>query len=165
MLFNVYKDGYKKTGIAQVDLPSINAISAELKGAGIAGVIDLPIKGLYQSFGVVLNFRTITRDYSTLLEPGAQHIELWSAVQDPDSDTGALNAKQHKFILRAIPKNQTTGKLAVGETQDRTLEFELTYYREIYDGQDVIEIDKLNNVYRVAGVDQLNDLRDAIGEN
>ncbi|WP_392559353.1 phage major tail tube protein [Orbus mooreae] len=164
ILFNVYKDGYRKAGVAQVDLPSLNAITAELKGAGIAGALDLPIKGLFQAFGVTLNFRTITSDYASLLTPEAQHIELWSAVQDPDSATGALNAKQHKFILRCVPKNQTVGKLSVGEAQDRTLEFELTYYREIYDGNDVIEIDKLNNIYRIAGVDQNSDIREAIGD-
>lgn len=161
--FNVYKDGYRMLGLASVDLPSLSAMTAELKGAGIAGTVDLPLKGMFQAMSMTLNFNTVTSDTPSILTPLSHHIELWSAVQDPNSDTGALTACQHKIITRSTPKNLTLGKIAPAEAQGRALEYELTYFKEIYKGKDLIEIDKLNNVYRVGGEDVNSDILEAIG--
>lgn len=161
--FNAFLDGYKLLGLVQADLPTVSAVTAEIKGAGIAGPIDMPILGLTQAMSMTLNFRTVTPDAYMILDQKALHIELWAAVQTQDGSTGANKAVSHKIITRAMPKNLTPGKLSTGETQDRTVEFEVTYYKESYDGKAVLEVDKLNNVYKVNGNDLLSAVRAAIG--
>lgn len=161
--FNVYKDGYKLLGTASADLPTLSAMTAALSGAGIAGTVDLPLKGMFQAMSMTLNFNTVTTDAASILTPMSHHIELWSAVQDPNPENGALTACQHKVITRATPKNLTLGKIAPAEAQGRATEYELTYVKETYKGKDIIEIDKLNNVYRVGGEDVNSDILEAIG--
>lgn len=161
--YKVYKDGRDFIGITQHDAPAISAVVAEMKGAGIGGSVELPVQGLVQSMSMTLNFRDITPQTKLILTPEAHHIELWAAIQDTDPKTGQFMVRQHKLIYRAIPKTNTVGKFVPGETQDRAIEFSVLYYREIYDGQDIVEIDPLNNVYRVAGKDANSDVRKAIG--
>lgn len=161
--YKVYKDGRDFIGITQHDAPAISAVVAEVKGAGIGGSVELPVQGLVQSMSMTLNFRDITPQTKLILTPEAHHIELWAAIQDTDPKTGQFVVQQHKLIYRAIPKTNTVGKFVPGETQDRAIEFSVLYYREIYDGQDIVEIDPLNNVYRVAGKDANSDVRKAIG--
>jgi len=134
-----------------------------MKGAGIGGSVEVPVKGLVQAMSMTLNFRDITPQTKLILTQEAHHIELWGAIQDTDPKTGQLVVKQHKLIYRAVPKTNTVGKFVPGETQDRALEFSVLYYRESYDGQDIVEIDPLNSIYRVAGKDENADVRKAIG--
>lgn len=161
--YKVYKDGTDFIGITQHDAPAISAVVEEMKGAGIGGSVEVPVKGLVQAMSMTLNFRDITPQTKMILTQQSHHIELWGAIQDTDPKTGQLVVKQHKLIYRATPKTNTVGKFVPGETQDRAIEFSVTYYREIYDGQDIVEIDPLNSIYRVAGKDENADVRKAIG--
>ena len=43
--FRVYLDGNNLIGVADVELPSIEAMTETVKGAGIAGEIDSPTLG------------------------------------------------------------------------------------------------------------------------
>jgi Phage tail tube protein FII len=161
--YKVYKDGKDFIGITQHDAPAISAVVEEIKGAGIGGSVEIPIKGLVQAMTMTLTFRDITPQTTLILTQELHHIELWAAIQTTDPKTGQLVIKQHKIIYRAVPKTNTIGKFVPGETQDRSIEFSVTYYREIYDGQEIIEIDTYNSIYRVGGKDVNSDVRKAIG--
>lgn len=161
--YKVYLDGVDFIGLTQHDAPAISAVVEEIKGAGIGGSVEIPVQGLVQAMSMTLNFRDITPQTKNVLAQRAHHLELWGAIQETDPKTGQLVVKQHKLIYRAIPKTNTVGKFVPGETQDRAIEFSVIYYREIYDGQDIVEIDPLNNVYRVAGNDENSAVRRAIG--
>ncbi|MDQ7104209.1 phage major tail tube protein [Serratia sp. MF2] len=164
ILYNVYLDGVKLAGTASADLPTVSALTTEVTGAGIAGAVDIPVMGLFQAMAMTLNFRTVTRDFKDLMNHQMHHIELWAAIQVTDPDTGSYSVAQHKFITRAIPKNLTPGSFAVGSTQDRTLEYEVTYLKETYAGEELYEIDKYNMIYSVGGVDLMAAAREAAGE-
>lgn len=55
------------------------------------------------------------------------------------------------------------GNSKVGDDTEQTFKVPLTYYKIIVDGKDLIEIDMLNSVFVVDGVDKLADHRAAIG--
>lgn len=161
--YKIYKDGKDFVGTTQHDAPAISAVVEEMKGAGIGGSVEVPVKGLVQAMSMTLNLRDVTPQTHTILTQEAHHLELWGAIQDTDPKTGQLVVKQHKLIYRAIPKTNTVGKFVPGESQDRAIEFSVLYYREIYDGQEIVEIDPLNSIYRIAGKDENADVRKAIG--
>lgn len=163
VLYNVYLDGYNLIGTTQADLPDLQAITAEIKGAGIAGTVDSPIRGLFQAMSMTLNFRTVTQDFKKIQKQKAHHIELWTAVQTMDPASGTYGVTQHKIITRSVPKNLTPGKLAMGETQDRSLEFEVTYFKEVFGDDVIFEVDKYNMIYSVDGEDLLQAAREAAG--
>ncbi len=163
IIFEVYNTGQTLLGTAQVDLPNLQSMTAEVKGAGIAGAIDKSIVGMFQAMSMTFNFRTVYEGIAELLEAKQHHLECWAAVQITDPGEGRFLTKQHKIIVRGEFKNLTPGKLAAAETQDRTVEMEVVYFKEEFDGKERIEMDKYNLVYRVNGVDQLAEVRAAIG--
>ena len=163
IIFEVYNTGQTLLGTAQVDLPNLQSMTAEVKGAGIAGAIDKSIVGMFQAMSMTFNFRTVYEGTAELLEAKQHHLECWAAVQITDPGEGRFLTKQHKIIVRGEFKNLTPGKLAAAETQDRTVEMEVVYFKEEFDGKERIEMDKYNLVYRVNGVDQLAEVRAAIG--
>ena len=153
--YRAYIDGQTFIGTVQIDLPELQSMTAEVKGAGIAGAIDKTVTGMFQAMSLTINFRTVTSDAMQLLKSGQHHLEFWASVQHTDPGTHKFVDVQHKIIVLGEFKNLTPGKLAVAETQDRTLEMEIVYFKEEFDGKELIEVDKYNHVYRVEGEDQL----------
>jgi len=161
--FEAYLDGKRLIGIVGVTNPTISTVTAEVKGAGISGVVDQPIYGQIQAMSGTLEFRTITEDLNKLMGFGRLHLEFWNAVQGIDSSNGAYDVGQHKIIWGASFKNGNPGNLNPGEGQGRSVEFEVTYFKEIFKGKEKYEIDKFNNIFRVNGVDLLSKVKQAIG--
>jgi len=159
----MYLDGGRQVGTVDVTLPNVQMMTTEVKGAGIAGTIDSPVLGHTQSMTGTVNFRTVTSELRNLLQQRYQHIEFWGAVQTLDPATGQYVVKQHKIVWRATIKNNTLGNFNVGEAQGRSLEFEITYLKELFDNALVQEIDKLNYIHKVGGTDFLSSVRAAIG--
>lgn len=160
--YKAYLDGTTLLGVVQVDLPAVQLMTAEIKAAGIGGTIDEPVVGEFQAMSSTINFRKVEKNTFGLLKAGLQHLEFWGAVQTED-ENGRFVVKQHKVVLKGKFKNFTPGKFSVGENQDRSLEMEVAYYRELYDGEEHIEIDKRNMIYTVDGEDLLAEVRAAIG--
>ena len=52
-------------------------------------------------------------------------------------------------------KSFNPGKVEKGETMEATVKLELTYILIEVDGEQLLEVDKLNGVYKVKGVDML----------
>jgi len=161
--YEMYLSGGRLVGTVDITQPNWAAITAEIKGAGIAGVIDQPIYGLFQAASGTVNFRTVTEDYSKLLVAGRMHIEFWNAVQGIDPSNGAYDVSQHKIVWGASLKTNTVGNLNVGEAQGRSLEFEITYFKEFFKGKELYEIDKFNNIFKVNGEDLLSKFKKAVG--
>lgn len=161
--FEVYLDGNRQAGVAEVELPSLQAITVEMKGAGIGGQWDEIVKGHFQGMTMKLTFRTATKEARELLKQQYHHIELWGAIQRVNPESGRFETQQDKVIVRACPKNITLGKFAIGEVQGREMEFEVTYIRELVDNEELYEIDKMNDIYTVNGEDLLADIKAAIG--
>ncbi|MCD8349571.1 MAG: phage major tail tube protein [Planctomycetaceae bacterium] len=159
--YKLYRDARTMIGVTTIDFPALNSITAEIKGAGIGGTINKAIVGMFDSMSVTFNFRAVTEGQYSLMRPGRQHLEAWAALQV--SDNGRSRIAQHKVVIEGDFKNLTTGKHASGETQDRVVELEVLYYRELYDGMDYLEIDKLNLIFNLEGVDMLAEVRAAIG--
>lgn len=59
--FRVYKDSTDYIGLADVTLPSLEAMTETVSGAGIAGEVDSPTLGHMGSMETVLNWRTLEK--------------------------------------------------------------------------------------------------------
>ena len=159
----VYRSGVHLVGAADAKLPSIEAMTETIKGAGIAGEVDSPTLGHYKSMTVELNFRHTTPEFMTLAVQQAHELDLRGAVQVYDAAAGKFSVKSIKVVIRAFPKKTDLGKLDSGTKQEPTWEGEVVYLKVFLDGQEKIEIDKYNFISKVDGVDQLADVRSALG--
>ena len=53
-------------GIADVDLPELEPLTTDLKGAGILGEVSSPVVGHFSDMSLTLKWRTIHRDLTEL---------------------------------------------------------------------------------------------------
>ncbi|MCP4021570.1 MAG: phage major tail tube protein [Desulfobacteraceae bacterium] len=161
--FRVFLDGDDQIGVADVQLPELTAMTDTVKGAGIAGEVETPIIGHFSSLAMTINWRVTTKNSLKLAIPKAHDLELRGSVQEYDASTGEYRVWGQKVVVKAIPKKAALGKLDVGTGQDTTSEFEVNYIKVFIDGDEVLELDKYNYIFKVEGTDYLDETRTALG--
>lgn len=161
--FAVWKGGERKIGVADVTLPDIEYMSESIKGAGIAGEVDMPTLGHTSSMTVSVNWRTINGDNIDLIAPKAHDLEFRGAQQNYEAGGGELVVQSVKINVRALPKKGGIGKLDTAAKTDSSNELECVYLKVTIDGVVKIEIDKFNYIHNIAGTDYLEKVRAALG--
>ena len=91
-------------------------------------------------------------------------LDLRAAQQSWDNSTGRYVQQAVKHVLVVNPKKFAPGKLAPASSAEASGEYPVTYYATYIDGKKVLEIDILNFIYYVNGVDYLEDVRKALGK-
>ena len=162
--FAVYEDGVEYVGMATATLPNLSAIVQTLSGAGIAGNVEVPVLGHYDVMSLTLNFRTTTEQSVRLSEPRRHNIDLRAAQQIEDTVAGKVKVQSVKHILVVVPKTDTGGSIAPASPTNGSGEYSVRYWATYIDGSKVREIDPLNFICEVNGVDYLDDVRKAIGK-
>lgn len=76
-------------------------------------------------------------------------------------DTGAVDAIE--IVVRGRHSEIDTGDYKTGEDSNKTITTECVYYKESLNGEVLIEIDILNGIENVGGVDRMEEHRRAIG--
>lgn len=154
-MFNLY-NGSKNVGITgEVQLPDIEMMSEELKGSGILGSIDDPAIGQFNSLYIDIPFQVTNDCYFDLSNPLLSiPLTLRGSVQVTDRD-GNVKFKGMRIVMRGKQKKLTPGTVKLAAGMESKVGLELTYYMVEYDGKKRIEIDKLNSVFRLNGVDVL----------
>ena len=162
--FSVYEDGNEFYGMAEVTLPEISSITQEIKGAGISGTLEAAIIGHLEAMSLTLNFRTVQQSAISLMEPRNHTITLMVAQQESDTVKGTKAVRGLKHVVIVAPKKLAPGKVAPASTAEASGEYSISYFATYIEGKKVLEIDILNFIYFVNGVDYLADVRKALGK-
>ncbi|WP_303226018.1 phage major tail tube protein [uncultured Acidaminococcus sp.] len=150
-------------GLADVTLPKLDAMTSTVSGAGIGGEVDEPTIGHFKSMELTLNWRTHTRQNVLLSNMKNYNLDIRAAEQYLDAGAGSYGHNAIKVLVRGTPKTTDLGKLSINSTADNNTVLELNYIKITIDDKEVLEIDKYNMKYVVNGVDQLSDVRRALG--
>ena len=161
--FKVYLNGVDLLGVAEGTIPALEAMTSEVKGAGVAGVVESPVLGHFNSTNFSLTWRTVTDDFMKLFDHITNDIELFSALQQYDAGLGVYKVVPLQVSIRAITKTSTPGNLTVGDNMDTQTEFEVVRMKIYLDGKERVVMDKYNYIYKVDGVDRLSEVRTALG--
>ena len=159
--YNVYNNGNVLVGVSgSVELPSFDAITEEVSGAGILGTYETSIPGFYSSMQQEIPFRILDEDIFSLMNPNELvDLTFRASAQRTRKATGALQYKGMRSVERGRLKGFTPGKYELGKTMDAKVTLELLYILIEIDGKTKVEYDKLNSVFVVNGVDLLEKLR------
>lgn len=159
-MFNVYRDGNTLAGLSgEVTLPDFEAISETISGPGILGEIDDPTIGHFGSQEVEIPFRNFTEDVFNLMNPGDNvNLTLRGSIQVTTMG-GGVDYVGMRVVLRGKCKSFTGGTVKQGAAMACSIKLELTYIRIDLDGNPKVELDKLNSVYKLNGVDILEKAR------
>jgi P2 family phage contractile tail tube protein len=161
--FRVYEDGADLLGVADVELPSIEAMSETVKGAGIAGEVESPVLGHFGKMSLKINWRTVTKPTVHLAQQKVHNLDFRGAIQVLNAGAGEYRVAPLKVVTRCLPKKTELGKLDVGAKSDASNEFEVIYIKVTLDGKKLLEIDKYNYICEIGGVDYLKEVREALG--
>lgn len=162
--FAVYEDSVEYVGMATATLPNLSALVQTISGAGIAGNVEAPILGHYDAMTLGLSFRTTTSQSVKLSEPRRHNIDLRVAQQVEDTVAGAVKVQNVKHVLVVVPKTETGGSVAPASPTNGSGEYSVRYWATYIDGTKVREIDPLNFICFMNGIDYLADVRKAIGK-
>ena len=154
---NAYLDGTRMIGVAaSVDLPEVNMKTGTVEGFGVGGEIDSP------TIGQEVQFNTLYSSAVDMLNPLTVVNLTFRAAQQVYDKTGGYDFKGLRVVEMGRVKKFKPGKIEKSEGMEATVTLELTYIMIEVDGEQLIEIDKLNGVYKVKGVDMLAKVRSLI---
>jgi P2 family phage contractile tail tube protein len=161
--FNMYTDGEKRYGITgEIKLPSLEAITETISGAGIAGEFESATPGHYKSMQVEVPHRIIDQEAFKLANYDLSNLTLRGSMQLYDSGAGKLVTKPLKIVMRGMLKNFDLGSIGVGKPTETTPVLEVLYIKIDAGGENLLEFDKLNFICKINGVDVLADIRNQI---
>lgn len=160
--FRIYGDGNDMLGTADLTLPKMDAMTDTVKGAGIAGEVEVPVRGNFKSSELQAKWRTIDPNAAKLFTQTSHDIDCRGAFQVQDPGTGALDVQAVKLFCRVMPKGFELGKFEVAKMTDTT-SFEVLYLKLTINGKVVMELDKLNSVCKIGDTDLMADVREALG--
>lgn len=161
--YEVFIEGNRSLGTAEVTLPNLEYMTTTLKGAGIAGEIDVPTVAHFSNLEVTLKWLTVNANAFKFLVPNGIKFALYAAQQQLDSATGNYKIIQNKIELTGLAKNLNLGKFVPAEVTDTETVISITTLKETINKVVVFEYDKLNWVCKINGVDYSADLKSALG--
>lgn len=162
--FKVYDSNSKELiGLSDVELPKFDAMTESIAGVGIAGELESVVLGHFKSMQVVLKLLTPTDQAIKLLAPVVQAFDLRGSIQLQDPSAGALLTKPLRVSLRGQVKTFGLGKFEPGKKMESDVTVECQAISVFYDGVSLIELDKLNMIFKVNGFDYLRSARQDMG--
>ena len=159
--FNMYLTGNKLIGLTgEVTLPDFEGITETISGPGILGEIETVVTGRYGSMEQEIPFRIVNKDLCKMINPGTPvDLTLRGSQQYTVASTGAVDYMGMRIVFRGRCKKISLGTVKQGGAMDSAVTLELTYILIEIDGEKKIELDKLNGIFRVNGIDLLEKVR------
>ncbi len=159
--YNIYRSGNRLLGAGdELSLPDFEAQAETVTGAGILGEIAEPTVGYFGDQSMDIPFRLFDDEAAGMIDAlNPIQLEIRGAAQVLDSE-GATQFKGIRVAVRGRPTKLALGSLKAGNGMDSAITLSLTYIRIELDGKEVLELDKLNFVYRQNGVDMLEKIKE-----
>lgn len=159
--YNVYNEAERLLGVGEeLTLPDFEASSETVSGAGILGEIDDPTIGYFGNQEMEIPFRVLDQEAVDLLDmTRAVRLTVRGAVQVTDSE-GDIIPQAIRVVVRGRASKFSPGKLKAGTAMETRVTLTLLYILIEIAGKSVLELDKLNEVYKVNGKDMLAKIKE-----
>ena len=100
---------------------------------------------------VKLKATSSSRTYKELAKGGMLETRWATNVIDPT--TGVPDLVSNKAYAKVVLKKIADGTIENGSPQEAEMTFECLTWKRVVNGETVVEIDKLNNINKIAGQD------------
>ncbi len=160
---NLFNDGTNYMGVCKsVTLPALGRKMESYRGGGMNGSVKADLG--FGDDGLQLEWTLGGMDLTVLKQFGAvkaDGVMLRFAGAYQQDDTGEVSAVE--IVVRGRHETIEMGDAAPGEDTEHSITTTCSYYKLTVDGEEVIEIDLINFIEKVGGVDLLEAQRQAIG--
>lgn len=159
--FNVFNDGNNYQGkVAEITLPKLSRKLEEWRAGGMDSPIDVDLGGEklvleYTCGGIV---RESLRQYGAT--KAAAYTQRFAGAYQREDD-GGVDAVE--VVVRGRPTEIDMGNAKPGDGTSHKFTVSCAYYKLSINDTVVIEIDPLNFIFMVDGIDRLADQRRALG--
>lgn len=158
--YNVYADGDSYLGqISEVTLPPIKVKSEAYRGGGMLGEVDIDM-GL-EKLEAEVKYGGIVRGVMRrlgLIGVAGSMLRFVGAYQEDDAG-GILAAE---CVMRGRLMELDPGNAKAGDNTEWTGKYTLAYLKWTLNGRVEVEIDMINSVYVVDGIDRMAGIRAAL---
>ncbi|UVM13116.1 phage major tail tube protein [Pseudomonas protegens] len=160
---NLFNDGNSYLGVVKlVTLPPLGRKMEAYRGGGMNGPVKADLG--FSDDGIQFEWKTGGLDLIALRQFGsvnASGIMLRFSGAFQQDDTGDVSTVE--VVVRGRHETIEMGDASPGEDTEHSITTTCSYYKLTVDNEDIIEIDLLNFIEKVNGVDMLEKQRNAIG--
>lgn len=160
---NLFNDGNSYLGLVKsLTLPSLGRKMEGYRGGGMNGPVKADL-GMSDD-GIQFEWKTGGLDLISLRQFGAVNassVALRFSGPYQQDDTGEISNVE--VVVRGRHETIEMGDAQPGEDTEHSMTTTCSYYKLTVDGEEIIEIDLLNFVEKVNGVDMLEKHRTAMG--
>ncbi|ARB30659.1 phage major tail tube protein [Pseudomonas tolaasii] len=160
---NLFNDGNSYLGVAKsVTLPALGRKMEAYRGGGMNGPVKSDLG--FSDDGIQFEWKTGGLDLISLRQFGAVNassVALRFSGPYQQDDTGETSNVE--VVVRGRHETIEMGEAKAGEDTEHSMKTTCSYYKLTVDGEEIIEIDLLNFVEKVNGVDMLEKHRTAMG--
>lgn len=160
---NVYIDGVSLLGKAEeVSLPDIKHKMAEHKALGMVGTVEL-FAGI-DKMEAKIKWNAIYKDVVAKAGNPFQSVNLQvRGSLESYASAGRTSQVPYVVYLTCTFKNAPTGNFKQHDNVELESQLNVTYCKQEIDGEVMMELDVLANIYKVDGADLLQTYRANIG--
>ncbi|AGL83830.1 phage major tail tube protein [Pseudomonas protegens] len=160
---NLFNDGNSYLGVVKsVTLPPLGRKMEAYRGGGMNGSVKADLG--FSDDGIQFEWKTGGIDLIALRQFGsvnASGIMLRFSGAFQQDDTGDVSTVE--VVVRGRHETIEMGDASPGEDTEHSITTTCSYYKLTVDNEDIIEIDLLNFIEKVNGVDMLEKQRQALG--
>jgi uncharacterized protein len=154
---NLFADGIGTAGfIEEMTTPTLALQMEEHRAGGmdLPAEVDMGMDKLEASFQLSDPNETVIK---CLGRPGVLYIARSAHQRDGEDAQPAI------VNMTGTLKSYDPGSFTVGQKANHTFTITLLYYKLAINGVDLVEIDVMNMIRKIGGVDQIASIRTAIG--
>lgn len=161
---NIYADGNSLLGKAEeITLPGVKGKYRDVKVLGL--LFDLELPSGFEKMNGKLKWLSLDPDVVAQCGSIFQSVQLQvrSSLEGWDSSGRSSEVSVAAFMTVRFKDALPSLDIKPGENPDQESEYSCTYYRLEINGIPVIEVDVINNIYFLNGVDQNATYRNNLG--
>ena len=159
-LMNFLADGNSYRGqVTEITQPKLAMKLEEYRAGGMIGPVkvNLGVEGLEAQFKMGGYMTELIKEFGGKIDGTA--LRFAGAYQQDDTE----EVVSIELVMRGRFGEIDNGTSKSGDDTEQSYTVPLTYYKIIENGKDLVEIDLINSVFIVGGVDRLAEHRAAIG--
>lgn len=160
--FNVYDGKTKLVGVSsEITLPSFEPLTDTLNVAGMAGEIESEVIGSFGSLKIEIPFENLSSDFFEFAA-STNPVVIRGAMEVFNTQTQAKKSNPVVITIKGRTLTVNPGTFKKGGKGQPSISKEVTYIKITVDGKTQVELDKLNSIFIMGGVDLLEKVRSQI---
>lgn len=160
--YNVYDGKTKLVGVSsEITVPSFEPLTDTLSVAGMAGEIESEVIGSFGSMKLEIPFANLSEDFFAFAA-STNPVVIRGSMEVFNTQTQAKDSVPVVVTVKGRTLTINPGVLKKGGKGEPSITKEITYIKIAIKGNTQVELDKLNNIFVMGGVDLLAKIRSQI---